>query len=67
MWVMQWEYWVINNWWYVSWPYSDVIEAWYEAIKLLNDDTFEWKGNLCVVEVLWNYDNYWQSEEEHEN
>ena len=67
MWLMQWEIWIINNTWFVSWPYSDAFEAWNEAIKLMKDDTFEWKGNLCVVEILWNYDDYSSRDEEWED
>ena len=67
MWVCRWEYWVIDNKWFVSWPYKSSSEAEKEAVRLMESDSFEWSGNLCVVRVLWNYDNYWQSEEEHED
>ena len=67
MWVCRWEYWVIDNKWFVSWPYKSSSEAENEAVRLMESDSFEWSGNLCVVEVLWNYDDYWQSEEEHDD
>ena len=67
MWVCRWEYWVIDNSWFISWSYKSSSEAENEAVRLMESDSFEWSGNLCVVEVLWNYDNYWQSEEEHED
>ena len=63
MWVCQWEFWVIDNEWFVSWPYSSQDEASNETINLIDSNTFQSKWNLCVVEVLWNYDNYSSSDE----
>ena len=67
MWVMQWEYWVVDNWWYVSWPYTDISEAEEEAIDCMNSSEYSWQGNLCVVKVEWCYDDYTPAEESDED
>jgi hypothetical protein len=63
MWMQVWEFWVTDNDWTVSWPYNNFFEAEIEAIDCITSNDYDWKWNLCVVEVKWCYDNYSTGEE----
>ena len=57
------EFWLIDNGGYVDGPHETVDDAWSAAKGCKEDKEFTSRGNLCIVQIVEQLDNYYHGAE----